>query len=431
MTVQNKTAVKNNEHINSNHYKIRRYMKLNSSSDGTVPTSPYKELIECESKFRTVTNTASVMMWMSGLDMSHTFFNKAWTDFTGRDSEQEQNSGWLEGIHPEDLNKYKDIYFTSFNARKNFYVEFRLKRHDGEYRWLAAKGEPLFRSKGHFEGYIGNCTEIHESKVQTASIEQKVLERTKTLNETIAKLEQSNLELTQFAYVATHDLQEPLRKIRIFTDRLLIKSTSKLTGDEVSYLNKIKSSAQRMGDLIKDVLEYSLLSRSHEPYPQTNLNEILQNVLTDFELLITQKKATIEIDQLPTIEAVPLQMNQLFNNLISNSLKFTVSKTLPHITIKQLPLTDSEKTGHNLRLDATYVKICFSDNGIGFSKEYSKQVFEIFQRLNSTDKYPGTGIGLALCKKIINNHMGEIFAESTPENGATFNIILPLKQLEK
>jgi two-component system CheB/CheR fusion protein len=404
---------------------ITHPMKFKPQGD-SLPISSYKELLEHENKFRTVINTAP-LIWMAGIDMTYNFFNKAWTDFTGRKPEQEKNSGWMEGIHPDDLDKFQNIQTTSFNARKHFYVEFRLRRSDGHYFLFTNRGEPRYSDDGNFEGYVGNCIQSNIVSINP-SVDQVVNEKIKILKENIAKLEQSNLELTQFAYVATHDLQEPLRKTRTFTDRLLIKAAARLTEDEISYLNKIKSSTARMSDLIKDVLEYSILSRSHESFPQTDLNAILKNVLTDFELLITQKKAQINADQLPNIEAVPLQMNQLFNNLISNSLKFTEKGINPVINIKQSPLTANEKIIHHLDTAMTYIKISFSDNGIGFSKEYAEQIFEIFQRLNGQEKYPGTGIGLALCKKIITNHKGGIYAESEAGNGAAFHIILPLKQ---
>lgn len=423
-------ATVNNESISINDCKTSHNMKLNKTDDSSVPISSYKELLEYENKFRSVYNLAPALIWMSGIDMSYNFFNKEWTDFTGRNSQEEMNSEWQQGIHTEDLSKYQDIYTNSFQARKHFYIEFRLKRHDGEYRWLAVRGEPRYSAEGIFEGFVGSCTEMHEQKFNSSLLEQKIQDRTKVLHETIAKLEQSNLELTQFAYVATHDLQEPLRKIKIFTDRLLLKAASKLKEDELSYLNKIKTSTARMSDLIKDVLEYSVLSSSHDSFIKTDLNQIIQNVLTDFELLIIQKKASIEVDKLPSIEALPLQMNQLFNNLISNSLKFTAGGIVPSIKIKQLPVTVSEKKELNLNMDMAYIKISFSDNGIGFSTEYNKKIFEIFQRLNGIE-YPGTGIGLALCKKIIHNHQGEIFAESAEGNGAAFHIIMPLTQYKR
>jgi two-component system, chemotaxis family, CheB/CheR fusion protein len=321
-----------------------------------------------------------------------------------------------------------NMYVTSFEARKNFYLEFRLRRHDGEYRWIASRGEPRYMPDGTFEGFIGSCTDINDTKMNSVILEQRIAERTKALNEAVIQLEKSNLELAQFAYVVTHDLQEPLRKVKTFTDRLMVKASRKLAEDENSYLQKIKNSADRMSGLIKDVLNYSILTRSAEPYIQTDLNQIIKHVLSDFELLITQKKAIINLEELPVIEAVHLQMNQLFNNLIGNSLKFTSQEVRPVIKISASEVSHEDKIKFHLIRNKEYVRLSFADNGIGFNQEYAEQIFEIFQRLNGRDEYPGTGIGLALCKKIIVNHQGTIHAESISGQGATFHIILPKKQ---
>lgn len=385
-------------------------------------------LRESEVRFRTVANTAPVLIWMSDENRHCTFFNKGWLDFTGKSMEDESGNGWLRGIHPEDLNNCMNLFATAFEARKNFYVEYRLRRNDGEYRWIASRGEPRYAPDGKFEGFIGSCTDINDSKMHSAILESRIAERTKALNDAILQLERSNLELAQFAYVVTHDLQEPLRKVKTFTDRLMIKVSRKLNHDEKVYLEKIKNSADRMSGLIKDVLNYSILTRSAEPFVKCDLNSIARHVLTDFELLITQKKAVIMLNPLPDIEAVNLQMNQLFNNLIGNSLKFTSTEALPQISISSAAVGQNEVERFNLLKNTDYVKISIADNGIGFSQEYAEQIFEIFQRLNGNDEFPGTGIGLALCKKIIVNHKGMIYADSTPGKGATFNVILPVKQ---
>lgn len=385
-------------------------------------------LRESEVRFRTVANTAPVLIWMTDHNRHCTFINKGWLDFTGRSQDEELGNGWLYGIHPEDLQKCMNMYAASFEARKNFYMEYRLKRYNGEYRWIASRGEPRYMPDGTFEGYIGSCTDINDTKMNSVVLEQRIGERTRALNDAISQLERSNLELAQFAYVVTHDLQEPLRKVKTFTDRLMVKASAKLADDERIYLEKIKSSADRMSGLIKDVLNYSILTRSAEPFITTDLDRIARHVLMDFELLIAQKKAVIEIDPLPVIEAVHLQMNQLINNLVGNSLKFTSPEISPVIKISSSGVSMEETAKFHLLPDKEYMKLSFADNGIGFSQEYAEQVFEIFQRLNGNDEYPGTGIGLALCKKIVVNHKGVIHAESIPGKGATFHIILPVKQ---
>jgi PAS domain S-box-containing protein len=385
-------------------------------------------LQESEIRFRNVANTAPVLIWMSDEKKHYTFFNKGWFDFTGKSHEQESGNGWIKGIHPEDLNKCMNIFATSFEARKNFYVEYRLRRHDGEYRWIASRGEPRYAPNGMFEGYIGSCTDINDSKMHAVILEQRINERTQALNDAIVQLERSNLELAQFAYVVTHDLQEPLRKVKTFTDRLIVKASRKLAEDEKVYLEKIKNSAGRMSFLIRDVLNYSILTRSAEPFIKLDLNNIAKHVLTDFELLITQKKAVFDISDLPVIEAVHLQMNQLFNNLIGNSLKFTTPGVTPVISISSAELGREEIEKFKLASGKQYIRISISDNGIGFDQQYGERIFEIFQRLNGANEYPGTGIGLALCKKIISNHKGTIHAESIPGKGASFHVILPIKQ---
>ncbi len=194
------------------------------------------------------------------------------------------------------------------------------------------------------------------------------------------------------------------------------------------HLQKIILSAERMSILIKDILNFSSLNREINFIP-TNLNNVLSNVLEDIDLTIEQKNARIEFETLPTIDAFPLQINQLFFNLIINALKFTLQDIAPVITIKVRVLTETELVQHpHLNKKVRYYKIVFADNGIGFSPEFSKQIFGLFKRLYNQQLYPGSGIGLALCNKIVINHHGEIFAHSSEGKGASFHIILPEAQ---
>ncbi|MEO8147466.1 MAG: ATP-binding protein [Bacteroidia bacterium] len=239
-----------------------------------------------------------------------------------------------------------------------------------------------------------------------------------------AELLKSNRDLEQFAYIASHDLQEPLRKIQTFT-QLMGKS---LDQEErlIEYQEKIKQSAARMQDLIREVLNFSRISNSEEAYVDTDLNVILENLKIDFELPMHEKDATITYAPLPTIKGIPLQLTQLFSNLISNSLKYNDKK--PVITISANQLTAEEKKRYpKLNGAPSYIKIQFTDNGIGFEEQFSEQIFKNFQRLHGKLHYTGTGIGLALCRKIVENHHGIISAHSEPDKGATFNIILPAK----
>nr|MBA3985657.1 PAS domain-containing protein [Flavobacteriales bacterium] len=260
-------------------------------------------------------------------------------------------------------------------------------------------------------------------------LEDKVKERTAELKVSIEELKQSNMHLDQFAHIASHDLQEPLRKILTFSMRLQDKHKEGLSTQVKSYLNKIEGASGRMQTLIKDLLNYSRLLQLERLFAPTDLNEILKSILNDFELLIQEKKAEIKMDSLPSIEAIPLQMNQLFYNLISNALKYSREDVPPVITITSQILTEEQKQDYPaLNPFIAYVKIIFKDNGIGFEQQYADKIFTIFQRLHDKETYIGTGIGLALSKKIIENHHGEIFADATLNEGAEFQVILPIKQ---
>lgn len=259
----------------------------------------------------------------------------------------------------------------------------------------------------------------------------KVSERLQLTNQVLEEknkeLERSNNELASFSYIASHDLQEPLRKIVTFADKLLEVPEINSIPSTKTYLDKIIVSSERMRQLIEDVLNFSRISTG-EKFTKTDLNEIVSNVLTDFEQKVAEKKATVTVAQLPIIPAINVQMRQLFHNLISNALKFSDSSRNPIVRITPEPLSPEElKSYSHLNKSISYIKIAVSDNGIGFKQEFSEKIFIIFQRLHGSSRFPGTGIGLALCRKIAENHNGLIYASSSEGKGTTFYIILPEK----
>jgi PAS domain S-box-containing protein len=250
-------------------------------------------------------------------------------------------------------------------------------------------------------------------------------EKLKLLNDQLVK---SNLDLEQFAYVASHDLQEPLRKIQTFAQ--LAQKEFELAPAPKTYLEKITASAKRMAELINAVLNYSRLSKNRDQFVDTDLNNVLRNIRTDLELLIAERNATISSDILPVIEGIPLQLSQLFFNLIGNSLKF--SEKAPQIQIKATRLKGSQIRRHQVPdKNVEYVELVFTDNGVGFEQQYAERIFTIFQRLHDKQSYTGTGIGLALCKKIVENHAGYISAESRLGEGASFFIYIPIHHDEQ
>lgn len=277
---------------------------------------------------------------------------------------------------------------------------------------------PYLREEKHVDGAVLIFVDV--SAVKRA--EKELARSNQALSDMNEHLLRSNRELEQFAYITSHDLQEPLRKIQTFAD-LIGREPGKV--DNVTrYLGKISNAAVRMSVLIKDVLSYSRLTLSREEARPVDLNGIIQAVLEDFELLIEQKNAKIRLTQLQPVEGVPLQLHQLFMNLISNSLKFCERD--PEVTIHSERVDDTVRDQlPELNKNIPYIRVTLSDNGIGFEQQYSAKIFTIFQRLNHRKEYAGTGIGLALCKRIVENHHGTIYAHSTPGYGTTFAIYLP------
>lgn len=242
-----------------------------------------------------------------------------------------------------------------------------------------------------------------------------------------ARLERSNKELQDFASVASHDLQEPLRKVQAFGDRLKIKYAAVLDDQGRDYLERIQNAARRMQTLINDLLTFSRVTTKAQPFVPTNLSTATREVVSDLEVRIEQVKGQVDIGPMPTIEADPLQIRQLMQNLIGNALKYHKPEEPPMVKVTSHPIQGTETTrpGEPSR---EFCQITVEDNGIGFEEIYSERIFTIFQRLHGRSEYEGTGVGLAVCRKIVERHGGSISARSTPGKGSTFLVTLPVRQ---
>ncbi|OQP64078.1 PAS domain-containing sensor histidine kinase [Niastella vici] len=256
--------------------------------------------------------------------------------------------------------------------------------------------------------------------------QRKLQENNRQLEHLNKTLEASNHDLQQFASVASHDLQEPLRKIQMFSN-FLKNNAGNLNMEQMAHLEKIIGSADRMKSLIIDILNYSRLSADDGEFSPTDLNIILKELLDDFELMIADKKAKVLYDNLPVLEVIRGQIRQVFQNLISNSLKFSKEDEPPIIKIKASYLASKSFTSPE-KTAGPFCLLTIEDNGIGFEDKYAGIVFSLFQRLHSKDSFEGTGIGLAITKKIIEKHHGLIQVKSIVGKGTTFMIVLPLKQ---
>ena len=317
-------------------------------------------------------------------------------------------------VHPEDLDGVLENFNISKTRDFNPPYPFRIYRRDtNKVSHLRVKSKMFITNNGE-KILIGATRDITEDYEKTQLIE----ERNKELEKTVK-------ELTEFNHVASHDLQEPLRKIQTFISRIEEKEEQNLSESGKTYFERIKNAASRMRILIDDLLQYSRTSRTKNDFEKVDLNTTIENAISELSETIKEKKAVVDFDKLPQVNGVVFQLNQLFINLVSNSLKYAKEDEIPSIKIQSKKT--SGKTDKNIPENdkRTFYKITITDNGIGFEQEFSEKIFNLFQRLHGKTDYPGTGVGLAICKKIVDNHKGYITAKSSLGNGAKFSIYLP------
>jgi PAS domain S-box-containing protein len=492
---------------------------------------------ESEERLRTLADSIPQVIWGNNAQGKANYFNQRWYDYSGLNYEQSAGAGWEAIVHPEDAPASVEKWRQALAAGEVFDTEYRLRRHDGSYRWFIGRNVPLKDDAGKVTGWFGSATDIEELKktaealsssearlkitmesatdyaiitmdterrierwsggatqifnwteaevigqsgdiiftqedrlagapekeMETARDEGRAIDErwhvakdgskffmsgvmrpiynpaltgyvkvardmteqqlfTEELHrlvaERTAELQRSNDDLRQFAHVASHDLREPVRKIKTFNTRIIDDFSEVLPDKVKTYLNKIDSSANRMYAMIEGVLNYSKAGSEQQPVEAVDLNEIIRDIETDLEVLVQQKNAKVTPANLPTLHGYRVLLYQLFYNLILNSLKFAKSSAPSLINIScNVVNQDKEK----------FYKIVVSDNGIGFEPEYAEDIFSTFTRLNPVDEYQGSGLGLALCKKIVDRHKGTISAAGEPGKGASFTIMLPAK----
>lgn len=310
---------------------------------------------------------------------------------------------------------YKPINPELLRAKVSVFIDLYKKNHQ-----LVAQEQRLVAINKSLEN------EILERRIS----EEKIKDLNRQLLENISRLETANQELDRFAFMASHDLQEPMRKIRLFSDRLYYKYKDQLDEEALMFINRIQQSGIRMENLIKDILTFSKISVEKDPFIETDLNKIIQEVLEEMNDEVVEKEAKVDVQPLPSIMANPGLMRPLFFNLISNSLKYCKKDVPPAIHIRSELATEKS----NRKPQKEYFRIFVEDNGIGFDQIYAEQIFGMFKRLHRHTEFEGTGIGLALCKKIVEEHEGHITALSKVNEGSTFIVSLPLnltiKQLQ-
>ncbi len=291
---------------------------------------------------------------------------------------------------------------------------------------VGTKTIPVYISLTSLQPKLATVGIIVTDQTQKKQDEKTILRYQRELEHINAELEKNNAELTSFTYIASHDLQEPLRKIQTFCDLILSNSNEPLPDKTLDYLQRVMKSTKRMKNLISSLLNYSRMNTRGMEFELADLNGILDEACNNIHEQIEESQTVIQREQLPVVNCVPLQINQLFTNLIMNSIKYKRDGIAPVIQISSRRVQPDEINISDISLNETgYWKISVSDNGIGFEQKYADKIFELFQRLHSRVEYEGTGIGLSICKKVVQNHKGFILANGKPGLGAGFEIYLP------
>lgn len=387
-----------------------------------------QELLAREEKFRMLADSMPQLVWTGDAEGKLNYFNQSVYHYSGLGVEEIAENGWLQIVHPDERDANIAAWLHSVHTGEVFWFEHRFRRHDGEYRWHLSRASPQRNLKGEIKMWVGTSTDIHDQKTSINKLETLVLHRTKELREKNAELEKMNAELQSFAYVSSHDLQEPLRKIRTFTDRILEKENDNLSENGKYYFSRIHDASKRTSRLISDLLTYARTNAADRVFETNDLVPVIETLKEELKEELEEKKASIVTGQLVPVDMIPFQFHQLLQNLISNSLKFADKDRAPLIHISSEYMTDNEDVS-GLPEGTSLWHLIYTDNGIGFEPEYSDRIFEVFQRLHSYGEYQGTGIGLAIVKKIVENHNGSIIASGTPGQGARFDIYLPVKAM--
>ena len=417
------------------------YGVLNTGVDVTEVEVARQRAIEAESNLRSAVELAGLANWSINLHDGILQMSDRLKDWIGARESVLPLNDFFAYLPPAARPYISNAYQSAIQPDNStaFDIEHALIHAvTGHSRFIHVRGQIVPDPSGLPARLTGTMQDITKQRAIQWELQRQVAERTEELAQLNAalhnantelerkntELKQSNDELSQYAYVTSHDLQEPLRKIRIYISWL--KEKYSLPPESAQLLEKINNSSTRMMQLVRDLLSFSRLLGSNMPMQPVHLDQIVTSVLEDFELAIEEKKATVQVSTLPVIQAVALHMNQLFYNLISNALKFTAPDRQPLITISVRTLSASE-IAHLISQPThpVFYEITFKDNGIGFEPEYAEYIFELFRQLHNHNRYPGSGIGLSLCRRIASNHGGYIYATSVYGQGSTFHVLLP------
>lgn len=385
----------------------------------------HQQLLEREEKFRLLADSLPQQVWTANPAGELNYWNQTAFDYSGLTLSQLISYGWTQMVHPDDRKENMEVWKHSVNTGEDFLLEHRFKKHNGEYRWQLSRAIPQKDADGKIKMWVGSSTDIQEQKTFTTELENMVKLRTNELEQKNLDLEDMNKELQSFVYISSHDLQEPLRKIQTFSSRILETEYDNLSDTAKRHFTRMQKSAFRMQTLIQDLIAYSRTNIQEIKFESVDLNDIIEDVKETLSEELEQNNVTLKLHDICDVNIIPVQFKQVLHNLISNSIKFAKSTHPVIIEINCEIVKGKDVAIESLSDETTYCHIRYNDNGIGFETEYNDKIFEVFQRLHSKDDYTGTGIGLAIVKRIIDNHQGVIIAKGSLGEGAAFDIYIP------
>jgi PAS domain S-box-containing protein len=367
-------------------------------------------LRESEARYRSlVTATAQIVWTTDARGLAGEL--PQWQEYTGQSADEVRGWGWLQAVHPEDRKRTAKVWQRAVAGASMYSTEYRVRRHDGEYRPFEVRGVPVTGQDGVIREWVGTCSDISERKASEAELLHHRDHLEELVKERTAALERSNRDLEQFAYAVSHDLQEPLRNVANFLQLLKEHGGGPQDEDAARYLGFATRGTQRMRALIDDLLAFARVGTRALRFANLELGAVLDHALEDLQTVLAESGASVTRDSLPCVSADGAQLVQVFRNLIGNSLKFHGEQP-PAIHV-------------SARRDGAFWVVSVRDNGIGIEERFFEQIFAIFRRLHPTERYPGTGIGLAVCKKVVERHGGSIRVESEVGKGSTFSFSLP------
>lgn len=353
--------------------------------------------------FRSLTEHAPIMMWMAGPDRQYRYLSEGWLRFTGQSLEQGLGPGFVESLHPEDREQVGNIYADNFARRSPYEVEYRLRRHDGEYRWILDRAAPYHLPTGEFGGYVGTCLDVTERRAEGEALRNLNAELERRVDERTAELTSVNKELEAFTYSVSHDLRAPLRAISGYASILLDDYGARLDDEGRRMLKRQVDAAGRMEALIGDLLQYSRLGRGELERTDFDLTRMAREVGEEIASRNWGVPVHIEVQPGLRVNGDVRLLRTVVQNLIENGVKYSTPKGEARVTLTQE--------------DGVFV---VRDRGIGIDMRHADKLFQPFERLHRASEFPGTGIGLANVRKVVERHGGRAWAESTPGEGSAF-----------